>query len=141
MCVMNVNECVSGCNRNLIPFLCPLMQASKLGLTDSLHVWFTPVWATLDLSGNETVDGCDNEDVSKARAHTFGVLGSNFVMENTSSIKLVSGQVGEGIWWTAPQRVQHCLTCLHARVCVRVDVSLCLCRALSSSCPPHSMNS
>ena len=114
------------------------MQASKLGLTDSLHVWFTPVWATLDLSGNETVDGCN---ISKARAYTFGVLGSDFVVENTSLTKLVSGQVGDGMWWTAPQRVQHCLMCLHARVCVRVDVSLCLCRALSSSCPPHSMNS
>ena len=128
-----MNECVSGCNRNLFPILCPLVQASKLGLTGSLHVWITPVWATLDLSGNETDDGCSNEDVSKARAHTFGVLGSNFVVENTSSIKLVSGQVGEGM------RVQHCLVCLHARVCV--DVSLCLCYALSSSCPPHFTNS
>ena len=137
MCVMNVNECVSGCNRNLIPFLCPLMQASKLGLTDSLHVWITPVWATLDLSGNETVDGCSNEDIKKARAHTFGVLGSNFVMENTSSIKLVSGQVGEGIWWTAPQRVQHCLMCLHARVCVCVLMSLSVCAVPS---PPVALH-
>ena len=137
MCVMNVNECVSGCNRNLIPFLCPLMQASKLGLTDSLHVWITPVWATLDLSGNETVDGCSNEDIKKARAYTFGVLGSNFVVENTSSIKLVSGQVGEGMWWTAPQRVQHCLTCLHARVCVCVLMSLSVCAVPS---PPVALH-
>ena len=101
------------------------MQASKLGLTDSLHVWFTPVWATLNLTGNKTVDGCDNEDISKARAYTFGVLGSDFVVENTSLTKLVSGQVGEGMWWTAPHRVQYCLMCLLARVCVCVDVSLC----------------
>ena len=81
------------------------------------------MWATLDLSSNETDDGCSNEDVSKARAHTFGVLGSNFAVENTSSIKLVSGQVGEGM------RVQHCLVCLHAHVCVLMFLSVCAMRS------------
>ena len=98
------------------------MQASKLGLTGSLHVWFTSVWATLPLTGNKTVDGCSNEDISKARAYTFGVLGSDFVVEKTSSIKLVSGQVGESVWWTTPLRVQHCLMCLHAHVCAHVSL-------------------
>ena len=96
-----------------IPILGHLTQASKLGLTGSLHVWFTPVWATLDLSGNATGD-CTNDDIYKALSNTFGVLGSDLVVANGSSTKLVSGQVGGGRWETAAQRVQHFLMCLHA---------------------------
>ena len=73
------------------------MQAWKQNLTGSLHVWFTPVWATLDLTGNIT-DDCSNEDIRNARAYTFGVLGSDLVVERNSPIKLVSGQVGESMW-------------------------------------------
>ena len=73
------------------------MQAWKLGLAGPLHVWFTPVWATLDLTDNIT-DDCTNEDIRNARAYTFGVLGSDLVEERNSPIKLVSGQVGESMW-------------------------------------------
>ena len=73
------------------------MQAWKLGLAGSLHVWFTPVWATLNLTGNIT-DDCSNEDIRKARAYTFGVRGSDFVVERNSPTELVSGQVGESMW-------------------------------------------
>ena len=80
-----------------IPILGPLTQAFKLGLTGSLHVWFTPVWATLDLSGDPTGD-CTNDEIRDARAHSFGVLGSDFVVSNESSTKLVLEQVGKGRW-------------------------------------------
>ena len=73
------------------------MQAWKQNLTGSLHVWFTPVWATLDLTGNIT-DDCSNEDIRNARAYTFGVLGSDLMVERNSPTKLVSGQVGESVW-------------------------------------------
>ena len=69
-----------------------------MGLAGPLHVWFTPVWATLNLTGNKTVDDCSNENISNARAYTFGVLGSDFVVERNSPKKLVSGQVGESMW-------------------------------------------
>ena len=82
-----------------------LTQAWKLGLAGPLHVWFTPVWATLDLTDNMTdnitdniTDNCTNEDIRNARAYTFGVLGSDLVEERNSPIKLVSGQVGESMW-------------------------------------------
>ena len=67
----------------------------KQGLADDLHVWFTPVWATLNLE--EEVNGsCNNEEIRKALAHTFGTLGSDLVVEKAM---LVSGQVGETRWW------------------------------------------
>ena len=69
-----------------------------MGLTGPLHVWFTPVWATLDLSGSDVTDDSCNDDIREARAYTFGVLGSDLVENKTSSTKLVSGQVGQGGW-------------------------------------------
>lgn len=73
------------------------MQAWKQNLTDSFHVWFTPVWGVI--GPNDTMTGsCRFDEIREARAYTFGVLGSDFVVESTSSTKLVSGQVGEGVW-------------------------------------------
>ena len=66
----------------------------RLGLGGDLHVWFTPVWATLNLE--EEVNGsCTNDDIRGALAHTFGILGSDLVVEENSTTMLVSGQVGE----------------------------------------------
>ena len=87
------------------------MQAWKQNLTDSLHVWFTPVWDVIRPNDNMT-GSCSFDEIRKARAHTFGVLGSDFVVEDTSSIKLVSGQVGEGV-------------CLRSCVCVLMSLSVC----------------
>ena len=65
----------------------------KQGLADDLHVWFTPVWATLNLE--EEVNGsCTNDEIRGALAHTFGILGSDFTELKDNQTILASGQVG-----------------------------------------------
>ena len=75
------------------------MKAVKEGLVSDHHVWFTPVWATLNLRENVN-DSCTNEQLRKALSHNFGVLGSDFVLygDSQTMAPLVSGQVGESAY-------------------------------------------
>lgn len=91
------------------------MQAAKLNLTGNLHVWFTPVWDELDQKENYN---CTNEEIKAARAHSFGVLGSDLVEERSSQTMLVSAKVGETKWWTAHRVCYMWSVCIILCVCV-----------------------